>query len=74
MTYICSPYTKKRMTADQVGSLFIAVVARDDENEEPFAKGKEMVWRIRNETELPDTEHALLNISEWSNSSSAWHK
>jgi len=43
MTYICSPYTKKRMTADQVGSLFIAVVARDDENEEPFAKGKEMV-------------------------------
>ena len=36
-------YTKKRMTADQVGSLFIAVVARDDENEEPFAKGKEMV-------------------------------
>jgi len=71
-TYIGFPWTKERVTAHRVVPLF-AVVAHDDENEEPFAKGTERKRPEgkRDETRLSETEDMLLNISERSDPSSA---
>jgi len=66
------------VTAHRVVPLF-AVVAHDDEDEEPFAKGTERKRPEgkRDETRLSETEDMLLNISERSGTlhpRDAWHK